>query len=286
MHTLWAPRGLSVATAAALAPKFTVCQPKPGGQVDAVWVGLKDYIGPTTLSFCGKVLATPTTGLTHIDLKECERRGIEVLSLQGSNLTDIWATAEHTLGLILSLMRRIPAACQHVHAGKWDRSKFQGWELRGKRALVIGGGRVGKQVTGFLAGFGCKVVVSNSDADTKHAMKMLQPNIVTLHENYEPSKRGKYSHPFFSKFKGAYFINTARGELVDEGALVSAIDAGKVAGCAVDVVADEYKPRRLLADMSRDNKNIIVTPHIAGNTHESVAKTEAILARKLLERFA
>jgi D-3-phosphoglycerate dehydrogenase len=145
---------------------------------------------------------------------------------------------------------------------------------------------VGKQVTGFLANFGAKVVISNSDADTKHAIRMLQPNIVTLHENYEPSKRGKYSHAFFSKFKGAVFVNTARGELVDEGALLAAMDAGKVAGAALDVVDGEYKPRRMLADMSKTNPHLIVTPHIAGYTHESVSKTEAMLAKKLLEEFA
>lgn len=282
--TLWAPRGLSPVTASALAPRFIRPVLKPGQQADVLWVGLRDYIGPLTLSFCRRIVATPTTGLTHIDIEECHRRGIRTLSLQGSDLRDVWATAEHTIGLILALMRRIPAACQHVRAGKWDRSKFQGWEIRGKRALVIGGnGRVGSQVRGFLAGFGAKVVVSESDADTKHALKMLRPNIVTLHENYEPSKRGKYSHPFFSKFKGAMFINTARGEFVDEGALLAAMDAGKVAGAAVDVVADEYKQTRLLADYSKSNPNLIVTPHIAGFTRESVAKTEAMLVKKLME---
>lgn len=283
MLTLYAPDGMLPATAKILAPRFHVGSPKAALESLVLWVGLRHFVDVGYLSALDSevlAIATPTTGLTHIDTDFCKSHGIKVVSLQGSNLSGVRATAEHTIGLMLCMMRRTHYAANHVQKGKWDRSRFRGWELAGKRAAVIGYGRVGKQVAKLLEAFGCLVTVSNSDADTA---KILPADIVTLHEDYAPAKRGKYGHKFFSKFKGGMFVNTARGELVDESALLAAMDSGKVGAAALDVVADEYKPHRMLADYSKSNPNLLVTPHIAGNTHESVAKTEAILARKLLE---
>src|SRR3990167_8459994 len=97
-----------------------------------------------------KVLGTQTTGLDHIDTKECLKRKIKVISLRGETkfLEKIPATAEHTMALILSLIRRIPWAFEDTLAGYWDREKFKGQELKGKTLLVVGHGRIGKMVAG------------------------------------------------------------------------------------------------------------------------------------------
>src|SRR5204862_7459077 len=106
-----------------------------------------------------KVVATPTTGLDHVDLDAAKDRGIAVISLRGERafLERVPATAEHTWALLLSLVRRVPWAAASVVAGEWDRDRFRGRELRGKRLGIVGVGRVGSQVARFAHAFGMTV---------------------------------------------------------------------------------------------------------------------------------
>jgi len=217
------------------------------------------------------LIASCTTGTAHIEAGD-----VPVISLQGERefLRDVWATAEHTWGLILALVRRIPFAHNDVVAGNWDRERWQGTELRGKTLGILGYGRVGRQVATFARAFGMKCICHIKGVD-----------IVTVHVPLTDETRGMFSYREFGMMKkGAYFVNTSRGGLVDEEALIAALETGHLAGAALDVVAGEpYACSPALLRYAKTHSNLIITPHIAGNTLESRRKTQLFIAEKIRE---
>ncbi|EMI17662.1 D-3-phosphoglycerate dehydrogenase [Rhodopirellula maiorica SM1] len=267
--------------------------------VDAVWVRLRNQIDQEVLE-AGRhlqVIASPTTGLNHIDLETADRRGVRVISLRGEVdfLREIRATAEHTIGLILSLLRRLPAATQHVTAGHWDRDLFCGREIHGKTIGIVGFGRLGRLVAKYLHAFDTRILAADprihqNDVPDYVEISSLnsllkQSDIVTLHVNLCPSTASFFGREQFEQMRaGAWFVNTARGELVDETAMLDAMQSGKIAGAAVDVLCDERAggmSDHPLVAYARQNPQLLITPHIGGCTTESMAKTEMFLAEKL-----
>jgi D-3-phosphoglycerate dehydrogenase len=238
-----------------------------------------------------KYILSATTGLDHIDLIEAEKRGIKVLSLKGETgfLRSIPATAELTWGLILSLLRNIPAAVQSVKSGEWDRDAYKGHDLRGKTLGIIGMGRVGRQVARFGDAFGMSVIGHDKTFPRNAEMYwqlddlLRQADIISIHVPLDESTRGMIGATEFSLMKkGAYLINTSRGEVIDEPALLHALENGHLAGAAVDVMNDERGIRNPgLLEYARTHDNLIITPHIGGCTFESMAATEIFMANKL-----
>ncbi|MEZ5353277.1 MAG: NAD(P)-dependent oxidoreductase [Bryobacteraceae bacterium] len=267
---------------------------------DVLWVRLRHYIGADVMDAAPELraIATPTTGLTHIDLEEASRRGIAVISLRGETdfLKEIRATAEHTIALMLALMRRLPAAVAHAHGGGWDRDRFRGNELHGKTAGIVGYGRLGRIVAGYLQAFGCRVLA----AERKDWEGRVDPpvelvpieellahsDLVSLHVSLDSATEGFFNQYLFGLMKpGAWFINTARGELIDEAALVACLREGRLSGAAVDVIAGEHEsgPHPLIEyARAGEGSPLIVTPHIGGCTVESMVKTEEFLAGRVL----
>ncbi|MCX6360317.1 MAG: hydroxyacid dehydrogenase [Armatimonadetes bacterium] len=268
---------------------------------DVLWVRLRHRIDADLLAAAPRLRAivSPTTGLNHIDLDEAARRGVAVLSLRGETefLRTVRATAEHTVGLLLALVRRIPGAARHVSAGGWNRDAFRGGELYGKTAAVVGYGRLGRIVAGYLAAFGMRVAavdpnVEAADVDPGTRLCALgealaEADVVTLHVNLDATTTGLFGAERFAAMRaGALLVNTARGELLDEAALLSALEQGRLAGAALDVLADERSDGmggRPLVEYARTHDNLIITPHIGGATRESMAKTEAFMAGRLAE---
>lgn len=271
------------------------------GNFDALWVRLRNRIdGEIFAAAPGlKYVITNTTGLNHIDLDEAERRGVRVLSLRGETdfLKDVRATAEHTVGLLLALVRRTPAAHAHVCAGGWNRDPFRGNELFGKTAGIVGYGRLGRIVARYLLAFDMRVLATGphlSQGDVEFGIERMtfdellaSSDVVSLHANLTAESRGCFGGPQFAAMKrGSWLINTARGELVDEAALLDALQSGHLAGAAVDVLCDEQSGGmgdQPLVRYAREHDNLILTPHIGGNTVESLEKTELFLADKLIE---
>jgi D-3-phosphoglycerate dehydrogenase len=270
---------------------------------DVVWVRLRDRIDREFFSRApnAKIIVTATTGLNHIDVQEADRRGIQILSLRGetSFLREIRATAEHSVGLMLALLRQIPAAAGHVREGGWDRDLFKGHELHEKTVGIIGYGRLGSLVARYLLAFGAKVLA----ADPNVMANMMDPyvplvsqsellresDIVTLHVNFTESNALMIGAREFARMKhGSWFINTARGELVDQEALLLALRSGWISGAAIDVIADEQAPGAAgrLVEFARRNSNLLITPHIGGCTVESMEKTELFMAKKLQTALA
>jgi D-3-phosphoglycerate dehydrogenase len=242
-----------------------------------------------------KVVATATTGLDHIDLEAARRHGVEVVSLRGApELNEISATAEYTWGLILSLTRRIPWALNHPVV---ERNNFKGHDLKGKTLGILGFGRVGKKVLLHGKNFGMETIYQDpyccdSDSDNVPLRILLsQLDILTIHVPLNEETTGMIGiHELAQMKPSAFLINTSRGAVVDEIALLYALETGALAGAALDVVSDEragYRPiRDALTDYAASHDNLIVTPHIAGATHESMAATEIIMANKLIQALA
>jgi len=265
-------------------------------EADILWVRLRHKIDGEVMKTASnlRAIATPTTGLNHIDLAEANRRNIRVISLQGATqfLQSVYATAEHTVALIFGLLRHLPAAHDHVMKGNWNRDSFVGHELHGKTAGLIGYGRVGQMVAGYLRPLGMRVLVAdkpNTRKSTPHGIELVSldyllrtSDLVSLHVPLTETTCGFFGAHEFARMKpSSWFINTARGELVDEKALVRALRGGRILGAALDVLCDEHSsdmPQNLLIQYARHRDNLLITPHIAGCTHESRDKTEYFLA--------
>ena len=264
---------------------------------DAVWVRLRHRIDREVFEAAPRLrlIATPTTGLNHVDLAEAAKRGIRIVSLKGETefLRNVPATAEHTLALILALVRHVPAAFDDVQKGGWERDLFLGSELYGKTAGVIGYGRIGRIVARYLLTFGVRVLATDSaDLAGEPGVTLVpmndllaQSDIVTLHASLTDQTHGLIGRSEFARMKpGAWFVNTARGELVDEAALLEALRSRRIAGAALDVLCDEHSGgirSNGLIDYAKRSHNLIITPHIGGCTAESMEKTEIFLAGRV-----
>jgi D-3-phosphoglycerate dehydrogenase / 2-oxoglutarate reductase len=268
--------------------------------VNCLWVRLRNYIDRSLIVAAPKlkVIATNTTGLNHIDLKAAAENGIEVVSLRGEVefLKSIRATAELTIALTLAVLRNLHAAHEHVLAGGWDRVPFKGREIFEKTVGIVGYGRLGSIVAGYFRAFGANVLICDPKLVSQRHVDgfevrelhdlLAESEIVSLHANYTPANEGFFGRAQFQAMRpDSIFINTARGELVDEAALVEALQEKRLAGAALDVISSEHDQSESLSklrELARKSGNIILTPHIGGNTFESLSRTEGYLAQKLI----
>lgn len=268
---------------------------------DVIWFRLGHKIDAQAIGLnprC-KILATPVTGLDHIDERLCKEIGIQIVSLRGEKefLKDVRATAEMTVALTLALMRNIIPAAESVRKGEWKRDDFRGSELFGKTAGIIGVGRLGKITAGYFKAFGMKVIGYdvNDDYDIEVNEKassieelIKKSDVVSLHVNYNESTENLIGEKELSFFKeDAVLINTSRGGIVDEAALLKALKNGKLKGAALDVIKDEHsvKPGNPLLKYAQKNNNLLIVPHIGGNTYESFEKTEKFIAGKVISKM-
>lgn len=243
-----------------------------------------------------RYIASPTTGTDHIDLTAAAERGIEVITLRGETefLRTVRATPEHTWALLLALARKIPVAVASSHT-RWDRDAFRGCELAGKRLGIFGLGRVGQIVASYGVAFQMPVIAYDTEPVATPGVTLVaslpellrQTNILTVHIPLNAHTRHAIGAAELALLPpGALVINTARGAIIDEAALVEALRHGHVGGAAVDVLEDERSPNGipggpLLRFASEHPDRAIVTPHIAGATWESMHRTEVFLAERL-----
>lgn len=244
-----------------------------------------------------KFIGTPTTGLDHVDLDAARERGIDVVSLRGlEGLGEITSTAEHTFGLLLALVRRTGPAHRSVLDGRWDRDSFVGRELKGRHLGIVGLGRLGRGVALLARAFRMEVVyfdpyVADSGFERCESLEDLagRAEIVSLHAKLTPESRGMVGPAFFASCRrGTYLVNTARGGLVDEDALLSALKEGVLAGAALDVLRDEPEggapfPSPVI-EYARSHDNIVITPHIGGASSDAMRATEVMIAREIVRR--
>ena len=243
-----------------------------------------------------KYICTPTTGLNHIDLNECKKNNIKIISLRGEYkfLSNIRATPEHTFGLVLSLLRNYKKSFLSKHNQAWDREKYKGFELYENCVGILGFGRVGKILSKYFEAFGSKVYFYDTDDSVEEinnsskvkSIKNLinKSNIVILSTSYCVDNYQFFDKKYIDLLKNKYFINISRGELVDEKYLIKRIEGDYFKGLAIDVLQDEQSNKNYLIDLLRlaEDKNFIITPHIAGATYASMHKTEEFVVKKYL----
>lgn len=245
-----------------------------------------------------RVVVSATTGLDHIDLAAAERHGVRVLSLRGEVdfLRSIPATAELTWGLLLALTRNIPAAFNSVLDGEWQRDRFKGHDLKSKRLGILGLGRIGHMVARYGLAFGMQVYAFDPQpltwvdgVERVFSMNHLltQVNVLSIHVPLNPSTTGLIGMEELMLLPpGALLINTSRGDILDESALLQALESGILAGAALDVLSNERSGTLTvspLVEYARTHSNLLITPHIGGATYESMAITEIFMAQKLRE---
>jgi D-3-phosphoglycerate dehydrogenase len=243
---------------------------------DALIVRSAVQVDSTLLEHARKlrVVGRAGVGVDNIDLDAATRKGIAVMNTPGANAV---AVAEHTLAMMLVMARHLARANALMHQGKWEKKSLQGTELRGKTLGIAGLGRIGMEVARRARAFGMEVVAHDpfvSAAVAKEQSIRLAPvdevyaaaDYLTLHVGLTPQTMGMVNPESLKKMKrGVRLVNCARGELVNEAALVEALKSGQVAGAALDVFNQEPLKDSPLAAM----ENVILTPHIGGTTHEA-----------------
>jgi D-3-phosphoglycerate dehydrogenase len=243
-----------------------------------------------------KFIARAGSGLENIDLNAANRLDIKVFSSPEGNRD---ALAEHATGAILMLMNNLKRADEEVRSGVWKRAENRGYELKGKTIGLIGYGVMGKSFAERLSGFGIEIIaydINKTNFSDKYTtevtLKELQQrsDIVSLHMDFHLHNKYFVDEIFIDEFKKPfYLINTARGFNVNSEALVTALKSGKILGACLDVleyesvsfegVSDTNNPPALQYLLTADN--VILSPHIAGWTHESHFKLSNVLADKI-----
>lgn len=247
-----------------------------------------------------RFLAREGVGVEHIDLDCATRLGIEVItSPEGSRNT----VAEHTLGLLLSLMNHLARADRQIRQGQWLREPNRGYEIFGKTVGILGYGNMGSAFAQRLAGFGCRVIAYDkykADYGDKYAEAVDLPalqresDILSLHIPYVPSNHYFVNDAFLSAFsKNIFLVNTARGTVLETEALVQHLQSGHVLGAALDVLEYEETSFEFLDfpalppafQYLRQAENVVLSPHIAGWSFESKLGHAQVLAEKIRAFF-
>ena len=234
-----------------------------------------------------KIIGRAGAGVDNIDIETAKKKNIVVMNTPGGNTN---ATAEHTISLLLSLYRKIPEANVSTHKGLWEKKKFKGLELKGKKIGLIGFGNVAQRVAEIAKGFDMEVFVFSksfeSRKDSFSNIKSLTLNemlsfcdIISFH--CKPPKDG---NPIISLSelkkmkKNSVIINTARGNLVNEVDLKTALKESIIKGAALDVYSVEPAENNVLFGVN----NLILTPHIAASTQEA----QLIVAKQIAEQIS
>lgn len=259
---------------------------------------------PVTAEMCEsmkrvKLIAQPSTGYDHIDIRACRAKGIPVCNVGGANAVSV---AEHTLGLVLMLLKRLDYAHQKILGGVWAQDELMNVasEVNGKTWGIIGLGRIGREVAKRAKALGAEVVYTDvvrlpPDEEERIGVTFLplqkllvEGDIVSIHVPLNEKTRKMLGEKEFRLMKSyAVFVNVSRGELVDEAALAKAVGQGWIGGAGVDVFSTEpVAADNPLLLAAKEGGNLVLTPHMAGATNDArmriIQATVENVARVLL----
>lgn len=240
-----------------------------------------------------RVISTATTGADHIDAQALKVRGIPLFTLAGERelLSQLTPAAEHSWLLLMACARRLRGAVQHVLDGQWRREEFPGIMLKGKTLGLIGCGRIGSWMSRYAGAFGMHVLgydpytdawpveIDKCDLDTLLAMS----DFISIHVPLNPKTTGMIGKREFALMKaGAVLVNTSRGSITDEEALLAALEDGRLGAAGLDVLEGEpLTDRHPLVIYARRKENLVITPHIGGFSPDAVTIVVAHAARRI-----
>jgi len=257
-------------------------------RVDAAMIGAAPLL---------KVVTTATTGADHIDSAALAARGIPLMTLAGQKqiLSKLTAAAEHSWLLLMACARQLRAAVDHVLDGGWNRLEFPGIMLRNRRLGLVGCGRIGQCMARYARAFDMDVVGVDPavepwpDGIARMEIEELfvTADFISVHVPLSDGTRGLVSAPLLASVKpGAILINTSRGEIVNEAALLEGLKAARIGAAGLDVLTGEPEigthPLRAYA---REHANLLITPHIGGFSPDAVATAVEFAARRAADHL-
>ena len=235
-----------------------------------------------------RVIGRAGAGLDNIDVSTARAVGVEVRNCPGANSV---AVAELAIGMIIGLARHIPQADASMKAGKWEKKALKGLGLQGRKLGIVGFGRIGREVASRAQALGMTVLVNQPRLTPELALEekvqlrdlpdlLAEADFVTLHVPMRPENVGLIGAVELAMMKpSAYLINTARGGIVDEAALLAALNDGTIAGAAIDVYEEEPATHSALAK----HPHVIATPHIAASTDQAQSNAALAIAAQVAE---
>ena len=234
-----------------------------------------------------RIVGRAGIGVDNVDVPVATQHGVVVVNTpEGNNIT----TAEHAIALIVSLARHIPQATASMKAGKWEKKKFEGMELYNRTLGVLGAGNIGRYVVSRAKGLGMKVVVHDPYLTAEAAARlevervsldemMERSDVVTVHVPKTKETTGILGRAQFAKARpGLIVINAARGGIVDEAALLEALDSGQVGGAGLDVFVEEPTPA---GHPLVSHPNVICTPHLGASTEQAQINVAIAVAEQI-----
>ncbi|KAJ5316705.1 hypothetical protein N7508_001213 [Penicillium antarcticum] len=264
-------------------------------EYDALLVRSETKVNATLLRAARrlKVVARAGVGVDNVDVQEATKLGVVVVNSPSGNIN---SAAEHTIALMMSMARNIPASCASLKDGKWERSKYVGVEVKGKTLSIIGLGKVGLTVARLAKGLGMNVnaldpyasaavAASASVALVSSLTELLTScDFLTIHTPLIASTRGMIAEAELSQMKkGSRVLNVARGGTFDEEALLAALESGHIAGAAVDVFTSEPPAPDSPAARLIAHPRAVVTPHLGASTVEAQENVSVDVCQQVLE---
>jgi len=238
-----------------------------------------------------KAIGRAGAGLDNIDVETAEKRGITVLNTPEAPAE---AVAELTIGLMISLARSIPLADQAMKRGEWIKKNLTGWELSGKTLGVVGLGNIGERVARIAKSMGMKILITKRTPPKPELLRELEgefvplpellqrSDVITIHVPFTPQTHHMIGAKKLQLMKdGAFLINTSRGAIVDEKALLEALQSGKLGGAALDVYETEPPTDLTLIRLP----NVVCTCHIGAQTEEGQRTASILIAEKIINSF-
>ncbi len=225
-----------------------------------------------------KIIGRVGSGVDNIDVEVCQKKKIIVVNAPDANSQ---AVAELTIGLMISLLRNIPRADQSMKQGLWLKKELKGSELSGKTVGIVGYGHIGKRIEKLVKVFGAKVLFFSRRRKNTTLRKLFQEaDIITLHVSLTPQTKGMVDGKLFAIMKPtAFLINTSRGDVVCEKALLKVLVEKKISGVALDVYSEEPLP---VNSPLRKLENVILTPHLGASTKEALERGTKVVIEDVI----